>query len=234
MPGMISVVVPCYNEEDSIADVYNSLSASLKNSDYEIVFVNDGSGDSTSDKLGVLCKNDARVIVVTHGSNVGLGKALKTGFENSSGEVIITTDADSTHDASLIPNMVHLIEAGYDVVIGSRYVKGGRMLHVPFYRVVVSKFAGFLFHIILGMWGVNDMTSGYRAYSKKVKEIDFISAGFQAELEILYKMAKAKARITEVPIILEMRKKGFSKFNLAKVAMEYLKLAVNLKLRPSR
>ncbi len=231
---MISVIVPCYNEEDSIADVYNGLSVSLKDFDYEIIFVDDGSTDSTGDKLSALGAKDTRVAVVTHDNNAGLGKALKTGFENSSGDVIITTDADSTHDASLMPDMARLVENGYDVVIGSRYVKGGGMLHVPLYRVAVSKLAGLLFHIILGMWGINDMTSGYRAYSKKVKNVDVVSAGFQAELEILYKMARAKARIIEVPITLEMRKRGSSKFNLIDVAMEYLKLAVDLKLRPNR
>lgn len=228
---MISVVVPCYNEEENVEDVYKSLSSALGNAgkEYEILFVDDGSKDSTKQVLDKIRASDVRVVVVPHDVNKGLGKALETGFKNSSGSVIVTTDADSTHDPSLIPKMAELVETGNDVVIGSRYVSGGKMLNVPFYRVMISKFAGFAIRLVFGMWKVKDTTSGYRAYSRMVKKISVDSSGFQSEVEILYKMNRLGAKITEIPIVLEMRKKGNSKFRLFRIAKQYAKLVASLR-----
>ncbi len=229
---MISVVVPCYNEEENVEDVYRNLTSSLKSlgKNYEIIFVDDGSEDSTKKIIERLEKSDSHVVPAIHEKNMGLGKALETGFRRASGDVIITTDADSTHDASLIPNMAELVNKGYDVVIGSRYVGGGKMLNVPLYRIIVSMFTSMVLHPILGIRDVKDMTSGYRAYSPKVKNITITSAGFQSELEILYKISRLGAKIVEIPIVLEMRKKGNSKFKLFKTAKEYLWLVVRLRL----
>lgn len=228
---MISVVIPCYNEEENVKDVYSNISAQLKKlgEKYEIIFVDDGSWDSTRKIVERIRKSDRNVVVAAHTKNMGLGKALETGFKKSSGNVIVTTDADSTHDPALIPRMVEMVNRGYDVVVGSRYVKGGKMLNVPPYRVAISMLAGTAIHVILGMWSVKDMTSGYRAYSRKVKKVSVQSAGFQSELEILYKMNRLGARIAEIPIVLEMRKKGNSKFRLFKTAKQYIKLVLRLK-----
>ncbi len=231
---MISIVIPCYNEEESVRKVYKNFSANLGKSGkrYEIIFVDDGSKDSTSTVLEKIRNNDRNVRIVKHEKNMGLGKALRTGFVNAKGDAIITADADSEHDACYVPMMANLIYNGYDVVVGSRFSGGGYTGNVPAYRVLLSKFTTTALHLIFGMWGVNDMTSGYRAYSKKVKEINVTTRGFQSEMEILYKMNRSGARITEVPIVAKRRTGGRSKFKFFKTAAEYLRLVWNLKFGP--
>lgn len=231
---MISIIIPCYNEEESVREVYKNFSTNLKKSGkrYEMIFVDDGSDDSTFSILEKIRKNDRTVRVIKHEENMGLGKALHTGFVNAKGDAIITADADSEHDAYSVPMMANLIYNGYDVVVGSRFSRGGDTGNVPISRVLLSKFTTGALHLIFGMWGVNDMTSGYRAYSKKVKKINVTTRGFQSEMEILYKMNGLGARITEVPIVAKRRTGGRSKFKFFKTATEYLGLIWNLKLSP--
>ncbi len=228
---MISIIIPCYNEEESVRGVYKNFSTNLRKfgKKYEIIFVDDGSQDSTFYILKKIQRSDKTVRVVRHEKNMGLGKALHTGFANAKGDAIITADADSEHDAYSVPIMANLIDNGYDVVVGSRFSRGGDTGNVPAHRVLLSKFTTVALHLIFGMWGINDMTSGYRAYSKKVKNVGVTTRGFQSEMEILYKMNRLGARITEVPIVAKRRTGGSSKFRFFKTAAEYLRLVWNLK-----
>jgi len=173
---------------------------------------------------------DRNVKLIVHQINRGLGGALSTGFKHAIGDTIITLDSDLSHDASNITNFIKEMKNGYDVVIGSRYVGNGGMIGVPKWRVLVSKFAGFLFSILFNMFKIKDKTSGYRAYSTLIKKIDITSTGFPAVLEILVKMKKNDARMKEIPIVLTWRKKGYSKFKIFSIMKAYLKTIFHLKL----
>jgi len=197
---------------------------------YEILFINDGSFDSTPQIIKRIMANDKNVKLITHKINQGFGAAISTGFENVTGDVIITMDADLTHDTDMITNFIKEVRNGYDIVIGSRYIENGGMINVPLWRVFVSKFAGLLFSFLFNMFDIKDKTSGYRTYSSLVKKIDITSTGFPVQIEILIKMKKLGAKIKEIPIILNWRKKGYSKFKIFSVMMEYLKMVIYLKI----
>jgi len=139
-------------------------------------------------------------------------------------------DADLTHDINMITNFIKEIKNGYDIVIGSRYVENGGMVNVPMWRIFVSKFAGSLFSFLFNMFDIKDKTSGYRAYSSLVKKVDIKSTSFPAQMEILIKMKNSGAKIKEIPIILNWRKKGHSKFKIFSVMIEYLKMIIYLKI----
>lgn len=197
---------------------------------YEIVFVDDGSTDSTPLILKKIMSKDKNVRVITHKTNKGLGSAISTGFKTVTGTIIITLDSDLSHDANNITNFIEEIKKGYDIVIGSRYVENGGMIGVPKWRIFVSKLAGFLFSILFNMFDVKDKTSGYRAYSTLVKKVDIVSIGFPAQLEVLVKMKKNGAKMKEIPILLTWRKKGYSKFKIFKIMGAYLRMVIRSKI----
>ena len=137
---MITILLPAYNEEEVIEKSLNTLQDNIKiKKNYEILVINDGSTDKTLEILNQLSRKIKNLRVITHEKNKGLGAAISTGIQNAKGEIIIELDADMTHPLEVIPDMIHKIEQGYDMCIGSRYIKNGGMKNVPLWRVVLSK-----------------------------------------------------------------------------------------------
>lgn len=229
---IISIVIPAYNEEENIEELYKKINKVITKIDenYEILFIDDGSTDSTSRIIERIISQNRNVKLIIHGTNQGIGRAISTGLKAATGDTIITLDSDLSHDANNIMNFIKEIRKGYDVVIGSRYVGNGGMINVPTWRIVVSKFAGFLFSVLFSMFDIKDKTSGYRAYSTLVKNINIISTSFSVQLEILIKMRKKGAKMKEIPILLTWRKRGHSKFKIFKIMRAYLRMVINLKL----
>ena len=221
----ITFLLPAFNEEDTIENVIGQLDGLRREfRDSEILVVNDGSTDRTGSILKKTMQKVNSLRIVTHSQNKGLGAALYTGFKQARGKIIVTMDADLSHDTSLVKKLVGGLREGNSVVIASRYTPGGRMVGVPLYRVIVSAFANFVFSKLFDL-KVKDATSGYRAYDQRVvKDIRVESHGFSAQLEILIKIRKKASNFKEVPLILSMRKIGYSKFRLFDVFLSYLKL----------
>jgi dolichol-phosphate mannosyltransferase len=221
----ITVLLPMYNEEKSAEPMIKSLTNRLKKDKipHEILVVNDGSTDNTNQALKKTKREVKSLRVINHKKNMGLGGALETGFRNAKTEIIVTMDADLTQNPRHISKMVKNIEDGYDMVIGSRYVKGGGMSGVPPHRVFVSRFANTVFGTLFGI-KVKDMTSGFRCYRTEfLKGITIEDKGFASQLEILIKYMKKDPKIKEIPFILVSRTTGESKFDLPKVATRYFK-----------
>jgi dolichol-phosphate mannosyltransferase len=188
----ISIVAPAYNEEAAIEPFVRGVAEVLKQSfkTWEIIIVNDGSKDRTAEFLRRLEREYSRLVVVTHLSNRGLGAGLETGFRNAKGEIIVTMDADGTHDPRLIPRLYSEIENGTDVAVASRYVDGGGMIGVPCWRRLISTAGNRIIGAISG-WPVKDGTSGYRAYrSNLVKNLCTLRRGFEVQGDILIRLAK--------------------------------------------
>ncbi len=228
---MISIIAPAYNEEEIIKDFIDAFEKvkDFKNLNYELIIVNDGSKDNTLNILKRLKEKDKKLRIKNHKTNLGLGAALKTGIDAAKGNVIVTMDSDLTHPPSFVKKLVSSLEKNnLDVCVASRYIKGGGMKNVPFYRVVLSRLANLFFFIFL--CPVKDVTSGFKAYSKKIKEIKIENRDFSIQLEIMTKLAKKKAKFGEVSFFLVNRKKGQSKFKffkmLPKYALNVLKLII--------
>lgn len=224
---MISIIAPAYNEEAVIEhfvkQVVDITRFVFKNEDWELIIINDGSTDKTREILYQL-QTIYPITIIDHIKNYGLGKALETGFKNAKGDIIVTMDADCSHDPLLIPRLCMEIISGYDVCIASRYVYGGRMENIPLWRQFASRLGNVAMRNLL-QWPAKDSTSGFRAYrASVVKQISDLPNGFEVQAVILNRLKNC--RIKEIPFSLHNRAAGYSKMQYGKLAKAYLKMLV--------
>ena len=202
----VTIVVPTRNEQDSIAKLLYQLS------DYHVIVVDD-SDDCTPEIARSL---HAEVI---KGQRKGLGQAIIDGIKVANSDVVLVMDADCSHDPESIPDMLKpILDKGYDMTIGSRYVKNGKTEGWEFHRRLISRCACLL---ALPVTTIRDSTSGFFAIRKSIIEnIKLEGKSWKIMLEIL---TKAKpTRVCEVPITFKVRESGKSKFN-SKQMIAYLK-----------
>lgn len=236
----IAIVLPAFNEESCIRDVLSGIRDALRTSGVEddavrILLVDDGSTDGTVD-AAIAALPHGSVEVLRHPSNRGLGAALRTGLLAAAvdSDVVVTLDADNTHDPSLIPIMVGAVQRGHDVVVASRFAKGGRTVGVPFHRRMLSSVAGSLMALRFPFGEVRDYTSGFRAFRsgflqvmiERLGEERFIEEdGFGGVLELILKARAAGARATELPLTLRYDQKvGPSKIDMSRTIRHNLRL----------
>lgn len=195
----LSVVVPVYNEEDTLETVVDRLLALPQL--LEIVIVDDGSTDETSEILGALSAKHAEIQTVRHEKNRGKTEALKTGFRLTRGDVVIVQDADLEYDPQEIPGVIApIVEGNADVVFGSRFLvrKATRALY--FYHVIGNKFLTFLSNLATNI-NLTDVETGYKAFRGDIiRQMKINSRGFGFEIEVTAKVAKLKCAIYETPI----------------------------------
>jgi len=244
------IVLPCFNEGQNLPRVFMDLETNLGGLRCRIIVVDDGSTDTTQD----VCKtwsDRLPLIVLTHGSNLGLGAALATGLAyvadterstRAEDDIIVTMDADASHDAAVIPKMISGMQVRRaDVVIASRFVAGRVVSGVPFYRQFLSLGASWLLRLVFTIPNVRDYTSGFRAFRRNlIAEIArsggerlFCEEGFAAAFELLYRLHQAQARFEEVPIVLRYdNKQGPSKMRVWRTMQRYLYLVYRFKVLP--
>lgn len=210
----ISVIIPMYNEEDNVERTLEEVDEVLRSySDYEIVMVDDGSSDNTLKLIEYLARENAHTKIFSHQVNMGMGRALRTGFEKSTGDIIVTIDADLSYSAEHIPKLADELinNETIDIAVGSPYMVGGAVHNVPLTRLIISKIANKFVGYSLSE-NLSTVTAVIRAYRKEVLEsLELESNGTDINLEILSKASATKYRIKEVPAVLEGRKLGTSK-----------------------
>ena len=204
----ISIVITCYNEEailainlNCIIDYMNMLSSKY---DWELVVVNDGSKDKTGEIADDFSKKNSHIKVIHHPTNLNLGNALKTGFKNSNGNIIVVLDVDLSYGVEYIEQMVaKLIENSADIVIASPYMKGGKVTAVPFSRKIMSKWVN-KFMRIAAQDKYYTYTSMVRAYRGSfIRNLNLKTKDYEISPEILYKGMILRARIIEIPAHLD-------------------------------
>ncbi|MBW1684961.1 MAG: glycosyltransferase family 2 protein [Deltaproteobacteria bacterium] len=198
MPNL-SVVIPVYNEVDTIEQIVEAVRAS-EIDDLEIILVDDGSTDGTRDVLRQ--KIEPKVArVIWHERNQGKGAALRTGFAAASGDVVIVQDADLEYDPSEYPKLINPIVSGRaDVVFGSRFVGGEPHRVLYFWHYVVNRFLTTLSNIFTNL-NLTDMEVCYKVFRREIlQEIRIEEDRFGFEPEITAKVAKLGCRIYEVGI----------------------------------
>jgi glycosyltransferase involved in cell wall biosynthesis len=192
----VSVIIPVYNEMQTIAEILNRIQAVGLAS--EIVIIDDGSSDGTREYIQTL--TDPLFKVVLHQVNQGKGAAVVTGIKNASGDVLIIQDADLEYDPREYPNLLRPIQEGTaDVVFGSRFLGAGRR-PILFWNMVANKLLTFMTNILYNNI-LSDMETGYKVFKKDVvKDIPLHSKRFDFEPEFTAKILKRRIRIYEVPI----------------------------------
>lgn len=226
MPASVTILSPALNEEAVIERFIDNARDHLEH-DWELLIVDDGSTDRTPEILTKAAETEPRLRVVTHGSNRGLGAALVTGFQNATGDVIVTMDADLSHPFELLPVLIKGCETS-DAVYGSRYIKGGGMEGVPLMRVLVSRIANMILRIVFAT-SVTDLTTGLRAYRREaIRDLDVSGTGFETQLEITVRLIAAGRSISEVPLLLKERFAGESKMRYLRLIRRYSRMALRL------
>ncbi|MCL5429780.1 MAG: glycosyltransferase family 2 protein [Chloroflexi bacterium] len=198
----LSVVIPVYNEKDTIAEILQRVSATGLAS--EVIVVDDGSTDGTAVALRGI-PSDKKVTVITSPRNQGKGAAVRLGVEAAKGDLILIQDADLEYDPRDIPALLKPIEEGLaDAVYGSRFLGGPRRPTMYWHAVanrMLTFFTNILYNNIL-----TDMETGYKLFKREVlADIRIRSNSFDFEPEITAKLLKKKARIFEVPITFNPR-----------------------------
>ena len=220
---MISVVIPSLNErenlEDRIPGIYETLGA-----ESEVLVVDGESSDGTEEAVKLL-QGDYDGLKYLKQSGSGFANALLEGLAHAKGDVVVSMDAEN-HDPTQIPKLIGKIREGYDLVIGSRFLKGSEVQLEAHRRAstrIANKIASKTFKL-----GVEDTSSGYRAYTKKLLDDilleDYKTDYFSVQVELLEKSAGYKARMTEVPVKYLRREKGESKFDFKPAVMDAGKL----------
>ena len=193
----LSVIIPIYNEVESIREIVNRVQETKLA--WEIVLVDDGSIDGTRDLLKEMDGKD-KVRVVLHEKNQGKGAAVRTGFDTAQGEILLIQDADLEYDPRDYPILLKPLEEGIaDVVYGSRFLGGPRRV-VMFWHMVANYLLTFMTNILYNTI-LSDMETGYKVFRRKVIEgMPLHAKRFDFEPEFTAKVLKRRYRIFEVPI----------------------------------
>jgi dolichol-phosphate mannosyltransferase len=234
----LSIVIPCYDEESSIehmaGELQPVLQALAETASVEVVFVDDGSTDRTWDRLSGLSAAALKPALVTrlrHERNKGLGAALKTGLTSARGDVVVTTDSDSTYRFTEIPKLLACLTPEIDVVTASPYHPAGAVEGVPKYRLVLSRGSSLIYRLLVDRH-VHTYTSLFRAYRADViRSVDFTSTGYLGVAELLVNAKLSGYRVAEYPTTLHVRKIGTSKAKILRTIAAHLKFQFVVLLR---
>jgi dolichol-phosphate mannosyltransferase len=211
------IIIPTYVEAENIADVLREVRASVPDAD--ILVVDDSSPDGTAQLAKATGDELGQIDTLVQSGKGGLGVAYRAGFAHGFArdyDVIVQMDADFSHEPAALPELLGQIDAGADVAIGSRYVRGGNIPHWPATRRVLSRVGNFYASTLLGL-GIRDATSGFRAYRAPVLRSVVAGAtratGYGFQVELAYRGHRLGARIVEVPITFNDRVRGVSKMS---------------------
>jgi dolichol-phosphate mannosyltransferase len=241
----LSVVVPCFNEEDNIDKLKTEFFPVIEEllggrvdggriDSIEIVFVDDGSRDGTYNALknafGPYAHSSITIRFEKHAVNRGLGAAMRTGFGAVTGDIIVTTDSDGTYHFSTIPSLLEHLKGKVAIVTASPYHPKGEVVGVPGYRIFLSKGSSLIYRILLS-WKVHTYTALYRAYRREVIDnVSFAANDFLGGTELMVKAMLKGYKVDEFPAALHQRMFGVSKARLMRTIMSHLDFQARLLL----
>jgi dolichol-phosphate mannosyltransferase len=241
----VVIVIPTYNEKENIEATLAGLEAEIaKVAKHQVAILvfDSNSPDGTAELAKKLAKKYPNVQVQQEKEKSGLGGAyiqgMKYAMEKMKADVVFEYDADGSHLPKYIPPMMEELEKGADVVVGSRYIPGGRMPNDwGFNRKLVSYLGNFIARVVLFTPQYHDMTSGFRGtktkYLKQVDLDNLLSKQFAYKLHVYYALHKLGAKIVEYPIEFVDRSKGKSKFPRNNIR-DSLRVVFTLRLRESQ
>lgn len=229
---VLSVVIPAYNEEQNIAPTLTEVAARLKKAEipYEIVVVNDNSKDSTPDIVRALQKKDRAIKLVNRTPPGGFGRAVRSGLENFSGDIVTIVMADLSDDPEDIIRYYHLIaDEGYDAAFGSRFMRGAKVVDYPKVKLYVNRLVNKMLQILF--WTKhNDLTNAFKAYRASVirSVLPLHGAHFNVTIELSLSVLIRRYRIAACPIRWYGRKWGQSNLKLRAMGRRYLATLVKI------
>jgi dolichol-phosphate mannosyltransferase len=223
--GRLLVIIPTYDELENLPLIVSRLRAAVPHAD--VLVADDASPDGTGELADQLAAADAQVHVLHRAGKQGLGAAYLDGFSWGLArgyDVLVEMDADGSHPPEMLPDLLERIEAGADLVIGSRWVAGGSVVNWPYSRKVLSRGGSLYSRLALGL-PLRDVTAGYRAFRRTtlekldLGEVD--SQGYCFQIDLAVRAIRRGLRVDEVPITFVEREHGVSKMN-QKIVVEAL------------
>jgi dolichol-phosphate mannosyltransferase len=214
----VTVIIPTYNEIENIDSILRAVRSAVP--DAELLVVDDNSPDGTGQQAEKTGAEIGRTRVMHRPGKEGLGSAYRDAFKlvlDGDTDVIITMDADFSHDPQTIPLFLDAIKNGAEIVVGSRYIKDGMSVNWPLHRLLLSKWGNRYTAFMLKI-RVRDCTTGFRALTvqtmREINVLSTVSQGYAFQTELLFLAARVqKVKVVEVPIIFHDRKYGKSKMN---------------------
>lgn len=222
----VTVIVPCYNEEDGLPALLARLRSMRTNgaSGWHFLFVDDGSTDDTFGKLLRAARDESWIEVVRHHENLGLGAALRTGFEHARSPVLCTIDSDCTYPPEKLPELTALIDLGSEIVTASAWHPDSAAAEGSRIRIQLSRMVSGFYKLLIGQ-DVYTFTCLFRAYNREtIQRIHFRSNGFAAVAEMMLRGMLSGCRVAEVPMRLESRRFGESKLKVSDAIVAHVRL----------
>ena len=214
--GRLLVVMPTYNEAATVRKVVERVRAAVPAAD--VLIVDDSSPDGTGEIADSLAQLDSHVHTLHRARKEGLGKAYVAGFRwglERAFDTFVEMDADGSHQPEELPNLLAALRDA-DVVLGSRYVAGGRVVDWPWHRELLSRGGNRYSRIALGV-PLRDITGGYRAYRasalRRLELATVASAGYCFQVDLAWRAVRSGLRVAEVPITFVERTEGASKMS---------------------
>jgi dolichol-phosphate mannosyltransferase len=254
--GSVWILLPCYNEEMALPGVLGqlaSLAPALDSQHWQqpihVIIVDDGSIDRTwqlaNEAIIAYSHQGLSIQNIRHEHNQGLGVTMRTGINaflahGTKEDVLVTMDSDGSHPAQTILLMLEASSRGSDLIIASRFARGGQAIGIPPLRAICSRICSSVYMSLFHVKGVRDYSSGFRLYTFSVLDRAqraygdaFITErGFACQAEILLKLARIDANCAEVPLVLRYDlKPGPSKMRLGRTVLRYCMLALREAVR---
>ncbi|MBC8311043.1 MAG: glycosyltransferase family 2 protein [Candidatus Marinimicrobia bacterium] len=206
----VSIVIPVYNEDESILSLYGEVKAALENfSTHEIIFINDGSFDTSLDKISTLVEQDSTITLIDLYNNFGKADALNEGFKVATGDIVVTMDADLQDDPAEISNLVNKINEGWDVVSGWKVDRQD-----PITKRWPSKLFNAVMRYVTKV-NIHDFNCGLKAYRKKVVKAIDLYGGMHRYTPAL--AAQKGFSVTEIPVNHRARQFGVTKYGGSRI-----------------
>ncbi len=240
----LAVIIPTFNEEENIAEAIKRVLAvakNLKNYDLHVIVSDSHSPDKTGEIVKNISKTNPKVHyldVKERGLGIGLIKGHRYAIDRLKADILAQMDGDLSHDPASLPEMVEYIEKGYDLVSGSRLMKGGKNL-LGWHRRLFSRGSALYCKIAWGTFGISEYTNSYRVFTRKLFEkidlnkIPWRSQTYIIQPSFLYAAIQVGAKIKEVPIVFVDRKGGYSKAKIVSYTFDVLKFGFFVRLKNS-
>ena len=223
MNDLLTILIPARNEKENVYIIAEEIQKKIKNTNYEIIFINDFSEDSTKEELENICKKNPNVIYYDN-NRKGLGGAMELGFQKSKGKYICIFMCDSSDTVEDLNRYYdEITKKDLDAVLGSRFIKGGKIVNYPLIKLILNR-AGNLLAKILLWTDLNDFTNGFKIYKKDtlLNLYPLVSEDFNIFFELPIKTITRGFNYSIIPVSYYNRKVGEAKFKIEELGSKYI------------